>query len=98
MKENLIIRENYLAKIRLFYESQYIKAITGIRRCGKSKILSQIIHEIINLKNDLTHIIYIDLEGKSGEGITTRIQLENKIEPYIKDEKNTIFLLMKFSI
>lgn len=93
MKENLIIRENYLKKIRPFYESQYIKIITGIRRCGKSKILSQIINEIIALKNDSTHIIYIDLEGKSGEGITTRIQLENKIETYIIDtEKYYIFI------
>ena len=42
----MIIRENYLQKIRPFYEQDLIKVITGIRRCGKSVILIQIIDEI----------------------------------------------------
>ena len=42
----MIIRENYLQKIRPFYEQDLIKFITGIRRCGKSVILTQIIDEI----------------------------------------------------
>lgn len=29
-------REKYLKKIRPFYDSDIIKVITGIRRCGKS--------------------------------------------------------------
>ena len=44
--DNIIIRESYLEKIRPFYDSEYIKAITGIRRCGKSELLLQIIDEI----------------------------------------------------
>ena len=44
--EKIIIREQYLKKIRPFYESKYIKVITGVRRCGKSEILYQIINEI----------------------------------------------------
>jgi AAA+ ATPase superfamily predicted ATPase len=31
----LIIREKYLKPIRGFYESDLIKAITGVRRSGK---------------------------------------------------------------
>ena len=42
----MIIREHYLAQIRPFYESDLIKIITGIRRCGKSIILRQIMSEI----------------------------------------------------
>ena len=41
----MIIREKYLEKIRPFYNVDLIKVITGIRRCGKSVILNQIIDE-----------------------------------------------------
>ena len=42
----MIIREKYLSKIRPFYDQDLIKVITGIRRCGKSVILTQIIDEL----------------------------------------------------
>ena len=42
----MIIREKYMAQIRPFYESDLIKIITGIRRCGKSVILKQILNEL----------------------------------------------------
>ena len=42
----MIIREKYLNQIRPFYESDLIKIITGIRRCGKSVILKQILNEL----------------------------------------------------
>ena len=42
----MIIREHYIAQIRPFYESDLIKIITGIRRCGKSVILRQVMKEM----------------------------------------------------
>ena len=42
----MIIREKYMEQIRPFYESDLIKVITGIRRCGKSVILKQIQNEL----------------------------------------------------
>lgn len=42
----MISREHYLAQIRPFYESDLIKIITGIRRCGKSIILNQVREEL----------------------------------------------------
>ncbi len=42
----MIIREHYIAQIRPFYESDLIKIITGIRRCGKSVIMRQILNEL----------------------------------------------------
>ena len=44
--ESMIKREIYLNRIRPFYESEMVKVITGIRRCGKSTIMRQIIDEI----------------------------------------------------
>ena len=43
----MIKREYYIAPIREFYDSDLIKIITGIRRCGKSVILGQIKNEIM---------------------------------------------------
>ena len=53
----MIKREKYIAQIREFYDSDLIKIITGIRRCGKSIILGQIHGEIMD-KSD--NVIYLD--------------------------------------
>lgn len=42
----MLKREIYLSRIRGFYDSDLIKILVGIRRCGKSVILNQIIEEI----------------------------------------------------
>ena len=42
----MIIREKYLKEIRPFYDSDLVKIITGIRRCGKSVILKTVYDEI----------------------------------------------------
>lgn len=91
--ENIILRKQYLDKIRPFYDSKYIKAITGIRRCGKSELIKQIVEEIKDSGIDEKHIIVLNLEGRSGEGITTRLKLEKKLDSLITDkEKYYIFI------
>ena len=42
----MIKRELYLKKLRDFYDSELIKVIMGIRRCGKSVLLLQIMEEL----------------------------------------------------
>lgn len=39
MYKTVYPREKYLSKIRPFFDSDIIKVITGIRRCGKSFLL-----------------------------------------------------------
>ena len=58
----MVIRELYLKRIRPFYESELIKVITGIRRCGKSTIMRQIIDELLVHRVDVEQIIYINFE------------------------------------
>lgn len=55
----MIKREKYIKPIREFYDSDLIKVITGIRRCGKSVILQSIIDEI---KEKTDNIIYLNFE------------------------------------
>ena len=57
----MIYREHYIKPVRDFYESDLIKIITGIRRCGKSVILEQIMQEI-GKKTD--NIIYLNFEDR----------------------------------
>ena len=57
----MIKREHYLKSIRNFYDSDLIKIITGIRRCGKSIILNQVMDEIKKISNN---IIYLNFEDK----------------------------------
>lgn len=58
----MIKREKYLKRIRPFYEQDLIKVITGIRRCGKSVILNQIMDELRQSWVKDEQIIYINFE------------------------------------
>ena len=58
----MIIREKYLSKIRPFYDKDLIKVIIGMRRCGKSVVLNQIIDELKNNGIEEEQIIYLNFE------------------------------------
>jgi len=58
----MVRRELYLKRIRPFYQSEMVKVITGIRRCGKSTIIKQIIQELLDDGVSTDRIIYINLE------------------------------------
>lgn len=55
----MIKREKYIKQIRNFYDSDLIKVLVGIRRCGKSVILQSIMEEI---KSKTNNIIYLNFE------------------------------------
>ena len=59
----MVKRERYLQRIRPFYDSEMVKVITGIRRCGKSTLMQQIIAEIQQRNVADDHIIYINFEN-----------------------------------
>ena len=85
-------REKYLSKIRPFFDSDIIKVITGIRRCGKSFILKGIINELRSNGVNETDIIYIPLDKRGFKNIKTPEQLEEKIESMIDNEEFKYFL------
>ncbi len=83
----MIIREKYLEKIRPFYDTDLIKVITGIRRCGKSVILMQIMDELKNKGIKDEQIIYINFEFIDYENITDAKTFSDYVENKIKDDK-----------
>ena len=72
----MIKRENYLKKIRPFYNQNLIKVITGIRRCGKSVILKQIMDEIKKTGIKEENIIYINFELTDYANIKNYLDLQ----------------------
>lgn len=86
----MIYREHYINSIRDFYESDLIKIITGIRRCGKSIIMEQIREEILQKTNN---VIYLNFEDKRVlANITDSDKLIKYVEENRKEGKCYIFL------
>lgn len=87
------MREEYLNKIRGFYESDIIKVITGIRRCGKSFFLLSVIEDLKVKGVSKENIIYINLDKRGFRKIKTADALEQVIDEQItNDEKKYIFI------
>ena len=86
-KNAMVIRELYLNRIRPFYESEMIKVITGIRRCGKSTIMRQIIDELLIRRVDVEQIIYINFEDYKYRSLTNPDNFYTYIEERIKGSK-----------
>ena len=79
-------REKYLQDIRPFYDEDLIKVITGIRRCGKSILLEQIVEEIKE-KVAEDHIIYINFEDVTYSDIEDFKNLNDYVINLMKDKK-----------
>ena len=86
----MIKRERYIEPIREFYDSDLIKVIMGIRRCGKSVILHQIMEEV-NEKSD--NVISLDFEDASVlNAVPNGMALLNYIDTHRKNSLCYVFL------
>lgn len=84
----MLVRETYLNKIRDFYnETSLIKIIYGLRRSGKSVILTQIIDELKAQKIDNKHLIYINFENLDFNDINDAKSLNDYIKSKVQDDK-----------
>lgn len=82
----MLKRELYLSQIRGFYHSDLVKILVGIRRCGKSVILNQIIEEIKEKGVDDNHIININFEFIEFEELRDYKKLNVYIKSKITDQ------------
>ena len=82
----MIKRELYLKKLRDSYDSELIKVIMGIRRCGKSVLLLQIMEELKQKGINDDHIIYINFEDYDFIDYTEAKEFNKYIKERIKDE------------
>ena len=80
IRKDLYKREKYLDKIRGFYhESEIIKVITGVRRCGKSSVMNLIAGELIESGVKQENILYFNLDKKPYDTISTTDALDKLI-------------------
>lgn len=74
-------RENYLKRIRDFYDAaDIIKVITGVRRCGKSCLMETIAGELKKRGVPEENILYFDLDSREYNKIVRADQLEQLIQ------------------
>ena len=86
-------RDLYLNKLIQFKDKQFIKVITGIRRCGKSTLL-KLFKEYL-LENDVNEkqIIYINFESMQFDDIKDYKLLYEYIKEHIVEDSRTYLLL-----
>lgn len=90
----MLIREKYLSEIRDFYdETSLIKIIYGLRRSGKSVILTQIIDEIKQKGINEEQIIYINFESLDYSFIKNAKDLNDYIKGLTKN-KNKYYVFL----
>ena len=81
LQSDLYFREKYLRKIRPFYhETEIIKVITGVRRCGKSSLMHMVMKELIESGVSEDNILYFHLDKRPYYEIRTAKQLDKLIE------------------
>ena len=78
---NIYKREKYLRRLRgFFHDTEMIKVITGVRRCGKSCLMASIADELRETGIPDSQILFLDLDSKRYRKIKTPDQLDALIE------------------
>lgn len=86
-------RETYLEQIRPYYDSDIIKVITGVRRCGKSILLETIKDELTESGISGDQIIYLNLEDMDYDYISDAADLNREIKSRVSGEKKYYIFL-----
>lgn len=88
----MINREIYMNKLLAYKDTEFIKVITGIRRCGKSSLL-KLFMEKIQEDDKNVNVIYMNFESFKFDEISDYKDMYKKISQQInKKEKNYILL------
>lgn len=73
-------RERYLERLRPFYDdTDLIKVVTGIRRCGKSSLMACVAEELRRRGVDERNIIILNLDSRELRKVTTADELDRII-------------------
>lgn len=89
----MIIREEYLNKLKVLKDKNIIKIVTGIRRCGKSTLLLQFRDWLIEHGVKKSQIILINFEDLEYEDLTDYKSLHKYIKEHLKKNIKTYVFL-----
>lgn len=80
----LIARDTYLNRALMFRDTDLIKVITGVRRCGKSSLLEMIKDEFASEGIDKSALISLNLESR-----VCPVTIESDLYGYFHDRLST---------
>ena len=89
----VIIREEYLNKLKVLKDKHIIKIVTGIRRCGKSTLLLQFQDWLLEQGIDQSQIIFINFEDLEYEDLNNYRSLHKYIKENLKKNSKTYIFL-----
>ena len=85
-------RLDYLQEVSPFIGKPFIKVLSGVRRCGKSSILSLLRDELVAQGAEVAHIIFINFESFAFSALKTAEDLYRYIVERVQP-KQRVYLL-----
>ena len=93
MDKGLFPRTKYLDRIRPFYDdSEMIKVLTGVRRCGKSSLMETVQDDL--REKGVENIVSINLDKRPYMKISCGEELDQLIESKCRDMEGMIYLFI----
>ena len=89
----MVEREEYLNELQKWKDEKVIKVVTGLRRCGKSTLLSMFQQRLIESGVNQSQIISINFEDLQYESLKDYTSLYKYVSDHLcRDQMNYIFL------
>ena len=92
MRSDLIIRDEYIGKLDEYLDSDFVKVFTGIRRCGKTSLLCNIIDILKDRGINEENILFISFEDPEYNLIEDFQELDKIVYSKLKNVIGRVYL------
>jgi len=89
----MILRPNYIEKLKPFIDVKIVKILAGIRRSGKSTIFEMLKQELLSRGIDKNHIITRKYSGEDYDKKFDSTKMYQELKSQIVDNKKYYFIL-----
>jgi predicted AAA+ superfamily ATPase len=90
----MIIRKAYLKKIKPFVGQPMVKAITGVRRVGKSFFIRQLMQSLRDSGVPERNLVSVDMESLRFDAIRTYQDLHAHVDAQIKKARGKVYVFI----
>lgn len=90
----MLQRPTYLKQLIQFKDTDFIKIITGVRRAGKSVLLSLFKDYLLQENVSEDHVIYMNFETFDYQTIKTEAQFRDKLMELLPKDNQKVYLLL----